>query len=118
MNQTNITQQESINIHKELGLIQDELIEKYGKEAEGIDLVTGSIEEQIRALYNLNKAKYEETYGLNKSGYDAAIEQIQEQTAILLKYRVSAGVGDDNKLNKKIYLYQLNQIFPYYYFHT
>lgn len=75
----NITEQEATNIREELSKIQDEIIDKYGKEAEGINLVTGKLEDQIETIQELNKAKYEEVYGLNKEGYDNAVKNIKEQ---------------------------------------
>lgn len=75
----NITEQEATNIREELSKIQDEIIDKYGKEAEGINLVTGKLEDQIETIQELNKAKYEEAYGLNKEGYDSAVKNIKEQ---------------------------------------
>lgn len=75
----NITEQEATNIREELSKIQDEIIDKYGKEAEGINLVTGKLEDQIETIHELNKAKYEKMYGLNKEGYDNAVKNIKEQ---------------------------------------
>lgn len=90
----NLTEQESVNIKKDLSDIQSEIIDKYGDEAKGLDLVTGSIEDQIEAMYKLNKAKYDEQYSLNKEGYDAAREQVQNATATINADRVLAnGIG-------------------------
>lgn len=52
-----LTLSEVTDKRKELYDIQEILIDKYGKEAEGIDLVTGSIEEQIAAIDELNAKK-------------------------------------------------------------
>lgn len=86
----NLTEQESIDIKKNLSDIQSEIIDKYGDEAKGLDLVTGSIEDQVNALYRLNKAKYDEQYSLNKEGYDAAKEQVRNATASLNMDRATA----------------------------
>lgn len=58
MTDSDITQEEYNKKKKELIKIQNDLIEKYGDEAEGIDLVTGSIESQTEAINNLAKADY------------------------------------------------------------
>lgn len=84
----NITEQEATNIREELSKIQDEIIDKYGKEAEGINLVTGKLEDQIETIQELNKAKYEEAYSLNKEGYDNAVKNIQEQRLMLDDSRI------------------------------
>lgn len=84
----NITEQEATNIREELSKIQDEIIDKYGKEAEGINLVTGKLEDQIETIQGLNKAKYEEAYGLNKEGYDNAVETVKKQRLVIDKNRM------------------------------
>lgn len=99
LEEENITQQESIDIRKELADIQDDLIDKYGKEAESISLVTGNIQDQIFALYKLNKAKYNEEYNLNTSGYNAAVKNIQNQTANLNYGRFGLSYIDDSTLD-------------------
>jgi hypothetical protein len=52
------TDEERRNAKNELLEIQNKLIESYGKEAEGLDLVTGSIEAQTNALSGLTKEKW------------------------------------------------------------
>ena len=94
LDEGNLSLEESKNIRSELRDIQTELVDKYGEEAKGIDLVTGSIEEQTQALYELQKAKYEDTYQLNKEGYDAAQKQIQSNNLLVDADRVlAAGYG-------------------------
>ncbi len=80
LDEENVSLEESKDIRSELRSIQDDLIDKYGEEARGIDLVTGSIEDQARALYNLNKQSYQESYKLNTFGYRAAVDNIKKKT--------------------------------------
>ena len=54
----NLSEEEAYNKRKELISIQDELISRFGKEAEGISLVTGEINNQIDAINNLSKANW------------------------------------------------------------
>lgn len=56
----NLSEEEAYNKRKELIAIQEELIEKFGAEAEGIHLVTGEINDQIDAINNLSKTNWEE----------------------------------------------------------
>lgn len=65
LKESNLSEAEAYEKRKELLSIQDELVSKYGKEAEGIDLVTGSINNQIEALDNLKAAKFDAWYKEN-----------------------------------------------------
>lgn len=49
------TEREAYDARMRLMEIQDDIISKYGKEAEGINLVTGSIKEQMAAIDALDK---------------------------------------------------------------
>ena len=55
--------------HKDLIQIQDELISKFGDEAKGINLVTGEIEEQKKAIEDLAKADYKKYIQENQKEY-------------------------------------------------
>lgn len=54
----NLSEEEAYNKRKELISIQEALIEKFGEEAEGLQLVTGEINNQIEAINNLSKANW------------------------------------------------------------
>jgi TP901 family phage tail tape measure protein len=73
LNQLNLTEEDAYGYKKELIQIQDELIDKYGKEAEGINVVTGAINDQIAAIKELGKKEY------NKFVQDN-IEEIEDAT--------------------------------------
>lgn len=111
----NTSQQEAIDIRKELFEIQDAIIEKYALEADSIDLVNGKINDQVNALYELKKAEYKEQYSLNKEGYDAARAKIAEQTIVVNKQRARATYysldGDIKKFRSYVYDLFLNQGF-------
>ena len=111
----NTSQQEAIDIRKELFEIQDAIIEKYALEADSIDLVNGKINDQVNALYELKKAEYKEQYSLNKEGYDAARAKIAEQTIVVNKQRAKATYysldGDIKNFRKYVYDLFLNQGF-------
>ena len=70
---------------EELMNIQNELISQYGSEAAGIDLVTGSLEEQKEALENLKIKKSEEWLNENQSGINGAKENLEDSGEILIK---------------------------------
>lgn len=54
----NLSEGEAYEKRKDLLTIQEELIAKFGDEAKGIDLVTGSIRKQISAIEELSKADW------------------------------------------------------------
>lgn len=55
LDSNNLSQSEAYDVRQKLLTIQDELISKFGLEKEGINLVTGAIEEQIGAIDELEK---------------------------------------------------------------
>lgn len=59
LNDSNATQEEQITKKKELMEVQKELISKFGKEAEGIDLVTNSVDKQNESINKLLKSNYQ-----------------------------------------------------------
>ena len=70
----NLSEEEAYNKRKELISIQDELISRFGKEAEGISLVTGEINNQIDAINNLSEANWND---YKKENWDA-IQRAQD----------------------------------------
>lgn len=84
----NLSEAEAYETRKQLISIQDELISKYGQEADGINLVTGSIEDQIDAIDRLAVANANDWLNKNSqqpgwfifkgdSPIDQAIEAIE-----------------------------------------
>ena len=59
---SSITQEEAKNIKQELLGIQDSLVEKYGKEAESINLVNGNLKEQIGLLEELSDTELDDYF--------------------------------------------------------
>lgn len=74
LNDSNITQEEQITKKKELMEVQKELIEKFGNEAKGIDLVTNSIDAQNESINKLLKANYKKYLQENEK----EIKKLQE----------------------------------------
>ena len=68
----NLSEEEAYNKRKELLSIQNELADTYGKEADSIDLVTGSINNQIEAIENLKAAKFDDWYRENTKAVNDA----------------------------------------------
>ncbi len=71
---------EEINAKNELYAIQKQLIETFGDEANGIDLVNGKLDEQIDKIEKLTLAEAERFITQNYSAYNKAKEDLQSTT--------------------------------------
>lgn len=65
------SQEEVTSAKESLIKIQDQLIERYGLEAEGIDLVNGNIDEQIKKLQELQRQEAENYINKNQKSYNS-----------------------------------------------
>lgn len=74
----NLTEQEAYQTKSELLSIQDQLTDSYGKQAEGIDLVNGSLETQIDLLGQINEDEANKFLTENKTGIDKAVKEIEK----------------------------------------
>ena len=72
LNDSASTESQIASSKQSLIAIQDSLIERFGKEAEGIDLVNGSIEEQIEKIRELQKEEAEAWLRENQAGIEGA----------------------------------------------
>lgn len=87
LDNVNLSRQEEIETKKELYQMQDDFIKKYGLEADAIDLVTGSIKEQISAIEEQEKA--EANRFMRESGTE--YNQYKEYMENKQKYTISFG---------------------------
>lgn len=90
----NITQEEAIKVKEQLNEIQDKIIEKYGQEAEGIDLVNGKLDEEIEKINKLKKADAERYLAENAANFkksDSVTYTTNMRGANVI------GVGGDNE---------------------
>lgn len=70
INDSSSSYEDTYNARKELLAIQDEMIEKFGSEAEAVELVTSAINGQTEALDSLTKQKWQETVNEFTNGSD------------------------------------------------
>ena len=78
----NLSYEQATSKRQELMAIQDELISKYGSEAAGIDLVTGSIESQKEAIDNLKKSEMKNWLNSNFGAINNSIAKIESSGTI------------------------------------
>ena len=74
LDSNNLSQAEAYDARQKLLTIQDELISKFGLEKEGINLVTGAIEEQIDVIDEYEKKNAIEWLNNNQKSINEAIE--------------------------------------------
>lgn len=70
INDSSSSYEDTYNARQELLTIQDEMIEKFGSEAEAVQLVTTAINGQTGALDSLTKQKWQETVNEFTNGSD------------------------------------------------
>ena len=93
----NLSEEEAYNVREQLISIQNELIDNYGAEAGAINLVTGSINDQIAAIRALNVEKANKwldensegtgLLGLGDSVIDQAKKQVEERRQFLTAFK-------------------------------
>ena len=92
---SNTTEEEAYNAKKELFDIQQQLNSQYGSAVAGIDLVNGSLKEQIDLLNQASEAEANKFLNENRKGIDEA------------KKKMTSSVG--NGINGAAYLGQIMQ---------
>lgn len=78
LQKSSLSTEEAYNARSELLEIQNKLIENYGDEAHGIDLVTQSIDSQLESIEKLGKSKWQTFKQENQSAIDKAVKKIGE----------------------------------------
>ena len=91
------TQEEAKNIKQELLGIQDSLVEKYGKEAESINLVNGNLEKQIDLLNDLSESQLKDYFKdeENRKGAKESTKRMTEKKTYNLGNISSGSEGYD-----------------------
>lgn len=75
----NLSEQESYDVRKQLISIQDELVEKYGDEAAGIDYVNGKYQEQLDILNGIADQKAKDYLNEHNESINTAQEKMLEE---------------------------------------
>lgn len=86
-----LSEQEAYQARKDLMDVQDELIEKYGSEVDGVDLLNGSLETQLELLNGITEAKARAYLSENNDTIQKAYEE-------MLKQRTYKSTGFDDYL--------------------
>ena len=73
-------------IKGDLSSLQDEIIDKYGKEADGIDIVNGKLSENLDLMLELEKKENEKWLRDNNQNIHEAEEYFKNQDSLLLSF--------------------------------
>jgi hypothetical protein len=89
----NLSQEESYEVRKELLSIQDEIIDKYGEEAEGLNLLAQSADEANASLDGITKTQALENLNDkdNRKAYNKAVEKMEEGHDYSLNFSSAMG---------------------------
>lgn len=73
-----LTEQEAADAKNELLSIQESLSDSYGDQVQGIDLINGSLEQQIELLDKVSQKQSENFLNENKKGIDKATKEMEK----------------------------------------
>lgn len=90
----NLSETEAYQIREKLISIQQELIDNFGLEAKGIDLVTGAINSQIESINQLSKDNAQAWLNENYKAINNAIDYLDENTHGVFGAGLSGNVFD------------------------
>ena len=79
LDEGNLSEQESYDVRKQLISIQDELVDKYGSEAAGIDLVNGKYQEQLDILNGIADQKAKDYLNEHNESINTAQKKMLEE---------------------------------------
>lgn len=97
MQDTSLTASEVKDVKEELLVVQQDLIDKYGQEAFGIDLVNGKYDEQIAKLKELSKQKAQDYVAENYSNIKEDEKYVNEKVNLnaSLGFKGTQAIPDD-----------------------
>jgi TP901 family phage tail tape measure protein len=97
-----LTEEEAYQAKSDLLEIQDSLTESYGNQAQGIDLVNGSLDQQISKLKELSTEESKRFLNENKKGVEEAEKQMEKERHAYLGQYSDNGSEESNAINQAI----------------
>lgn len=73
----NLSEAETLNIKEQIFNLQKQITDEYGKSADGINLVNGSLDDQLEKLRQLRVESQAENYTHNAKEYNNSIEKME-----------------------------------------
>lgn len=97
-----LTEQEAADAKSELLSIQESLSESYGNQVSGLDLINGSLTEQIALLDQVNEKQSQSFLNENKKGIDKAQKEMEENRHTYLGRFYDNGSEESEAIKKSI----------------
>lgn len=97
-----LSEQEAANAKSELLSIQESLTESYGNQVAGIDLINGSLEEQIALLDKVSQQEAERFKNENKKGIENATKEMEKDRHTFLGTFYDNGTQESEAVKKAI----------------
>lgn len=97
-----LTEEKAYQAKSDLLEIQDSLTESYGNQAQGIDLVNGSLDQQISKLKELSTEESKRFLNENKKGVEEAEKQMEKERHAYLGQYSDNGSDESNAINQAI----------------
>lgn len=97
-----LTEQEAADAKSELLSIQESLSESYGNQVSGIDLINGSLTEQIALLDQVNEKQSQNFLNENKKGIDKAQKEMEKNRHTYLGQFYDNGSEESEAIKKSI----------------
>ena len=97
-----LSEQEAASAKSELLSIQESLSESYGSQVTGIDLVNGSLTEQIALLDKVSAKEAERFQNENEKGIDKATKEIEKERQEYLGQFYDNGTQESEDIKKSI----------------
>lgn len=97
-----LTEQEAAGAKSELLSIQESLSESYGNQVSGLDLINGSLTEQIALLDQVNEKQSQSFLNENKKGIDKAQKEMEKNRHTYLGRFYDNGSEESEAIKKSI----------------
>lgn len=97
-----LSEEEAYQAKSDLLEIQDSLTESYGNQAQGIDLVTGALDEQIGKLKELSVEQSKQFLNENKKGVEEAEKQMEKERHTFLGQYSNNESDESNAISQAI----------------
>lgn len=97
-----LTEQEAADAKSELLSIQESLSDSYGNQVSGIDLINGSLTEQIALLDQVNEKQSQNFLNENKKGIDKAQKEMEKNRHTYLGQFYDNGSEESEAIKKSI----------------
>lgn len=96
----NLSSEEEYSIRSQILDIQNTLVDTYGSQVNGINLVNGALEKELELVNSVSSAEARKLYSENEDVYERAIKKMEkEDTYSLGEFQTSLDQGNNNAID-------------------